>query len=102
MTSEAPPETSSNPDNSRQHWRARFFRGRKPGPLLSSLAGVLIVGALVLLLEQRAPVLRHVLKPVYAVIGFIAFIVIIRWFRGRHRKRRVSDRRLADRRDADD
>ncbi len=56
-----------------------------------------------LLLEQRAPVLRHVLKPVYAVIGFIAFIVIMRWFRGRQGgQRRVSDRRLADRRDADD
>ncbi len=90
-----------SPDNSRQHRGPAFLRGRRPGPLLSALAGVIIVAGLVFLLDQWAPVLHDVLVPIYWLIGLIAFTVILRWIRGRRGKRRTADRRQSERRDAD-
>ena len=79
---------------------SRFFRGRRPGPLIGPWVSSLIFAGLLWYVETIIPALHDVIGIIYWMLLALVLITTARWLRARSGDRRAShDRRRVDRRD---
>lgn len=89
-------------EGSRRGIWSRYFRGRRPGPLVGPWVSSMIFAGLVYYLERTIPALHDVVGPVYWLLVAIVVVATGRWIRARSADRRGKDRRRLDRREPDD
>lgn len=88
---------------SRRTLWSRFFRGRRPGPLIGPWVSSLIFAGLLWYVETIMPALHDVIGIVYWMLLALVLFTTLRWLRARSGDRRArNDRRRVDRRDEED
>jgi hypothetical protein len=89
-------------DSRRTLW-SRFFRGRRPGPLMGPWVSSLIFAGLLWYVETTIPALHDVIGIIYWMLLALVLFTTLRWLRARSGDRRArNDRRRIDRRDEED
>jgi hypothetical protein len=89
-------------EGSRRGIWSRYFRGRRPGPLVGPWVSSLIFAGLVYYLERTMPALHDVVGLIYWLLIAIVVVTTGRWVRARSAERRGTDRRRVDRREQQD
>lgn len=85
---------------SRRTLWSRFFRGRRPGPLIGPWVSSLIFAGLLWYVESIIPALHDVIGIIYWMLLALVLFTTLRWLRARSGDRRArNDRRRVDRRD---
>lgn len=85
---------------SRRTLWSRFFRGRRPGPLIGPWVSSLIFAGLLWYVETIIPALHDVIGIIYWMLLALVLFTTARWLRARSGDRRArNDRRRVDRRD---
>ena len=87
------------PGPSRRGIWSRFFRGRRPGPLVGPWVSSIIFAGIVYYFERLLPALHDVVGPIYWLLLAIVLISTARWARARSSERRTAQRRRLERRD---
>lgn len=88
---------------SRRTLWSRFFRGRRPGPLIGPWVSSLIFAGLLWYVETIIPALHDVIGIIYWMLLALVLFTTLRWLRARSGDRRArSDRRRVDRRDEEE
>jgi hypothetical protein len=88
---------------SRRTLWSRFFRGRRPGPLIGPWVSSLIFAGLLWYVETIIPALHDVIGIIYWMLLALVLFTTLRWLRARSGDRRArNDRRRVDRRDEED
>lgn len=78
---------------------SRFFRGRRPWPLVGPWISSLIFAGIVFYVDQTIPALHDVITIIYWMLLAIVVFTTARWIRARSSDRRSTpDRRRKDRR----
>lgn len=78
---------------------SRFFRGRRPAPLIGPWVSSLILAGILWYVETTIPALHDVIGIIYWMLLALVLFTTLRWMRPRSDDRREQDnRRRADRR----
>ena len=79
---------------------SRFFRGRRPGPLIGPWVSSLILAGILWYVETIMPALHDVIGIIYWMLLALVLFTTLRWMRPRSDDRRERhSRRRADRRE---
>ena len=90
-------------EESRRTLWSRFFRGRRPGPLIGPWVSSLIFAGILWYVETTIPALHDVIGIIYWMLFALVLFTTLRWLRARSGDRRANnDRRRVDRRDEED
>lgn len=87
-------------NGSRRGFWSRFFRGRRPGPLIGPWVSSMIFAGILWYVETTIPALHDVIGIIYWMLLALVLFTTLRWMRARSGDRRARhERRRADRRD---